>query len=364
MYDASFGINEALRGGMMKNICIGFILLITIALLSHTLGAQSLDQIAWRLTVHTAHTNHISMTLSGYNPNSFTWSFSFPNAVWAVYSIDGDVQIDGLIPPMSITISIPPGATLTEPMDHYGYVEPGYHTLQAHAFTSTGFVPIGSPAIVNVSTLNPYQMNWELIIDNVDTNGNIWMRLAVTNPLSIVWTYAFYNYPWFNFSIDGQTNPIITLPAVNYLTLQPGETQYRSMQYTGTLDPGSYILQALIDHYGSDLLVGNPVIVTVPPVSNEDLITPSLAMTVFPNPFHQSLSIAFSPSKSGLDRISVYNLKGQRIRELDSVRQSDGTLYTIWDGMDLHSNQVSNGIYVIKRIYDGGTEIRRVTLIR
>jgi len=234
----------------MRSIIIGLILLVAIALLSQTISAQSLDQIQWTLTVNSAETNHISMTLSGYNPNPFTWTHGFPNAAWAFYSIDGDVQ-SYMVPPMSISITIQAGETLTEPMDHYAYVPPGIHSLQAHALTAAGYVPLGIPVEVNIE-----------------------------------------------------------------------------------------------------------------PVSNVDGTALPLLMTVYPNPCHGSLSITGQAIKSGTARISVFNLKGQKIRDLDVMRPSDGSFTVVWDGKDMNSKPVQSGVYIIRKIHEGGSETRRVTLIR
>ncbi len=83
-----------------------------------------------------------------------------------------------------------------------------------------------------------------------------------------------------------------------------------------------------------------------PYVGNEDEIapTPSLIMDCYPNPFRRELSINVSHRNDSIDDISVYNLKGQLIRQWKEVKTNS----LKWDGTDILQRPVSSGVYLIK----------------
>lgn len=87
----------------------------------------------------------------------------------------------------------------------------------------------------------------------------------------------------------------------------------------------------------------------------------------FPNPFHSSTSIKFTIGNTGKNtEISIYNLKGQKIRSfsnLQSDRSSDQQIS--WNGKDRNGDPVGSGIYFYKLVNDNRTlDTRKMVLIR
>ena len=64
----------------------------------------------------------------------------------------------------------------------------------------------------------------------------------------------------------------------------------------------------------------------------------------YPNPSSQSMTI----ESKGIDKVSVYNIRGQLIRELAPNRSVDGINSFYWDGRDATSVKCSPGVYLIK----------------
>lgn len=83
-----------------------------------------------------------------------------------------------------------------------------------------------------------------------------------------------------------------------------------------------------------------------PYVGNDDEIAPtlSLVMDCYPNPFRRELTIIMSNRKGTIDDISVYNLKGQLIRQWKEVQTNS----LKWDGTDIHQQSAGSGVYLIK----------------
>lgn len=64
----------------------------------------------------------------------------------------------------------------------------------------------------------------------------------------------------------------------------------------------------------------------------------------YPNPSSQSITI----ESKGLDKVKVYNIRGQLIRELVPNRSVDGINSFYWDGRDASSVNCSPGVYLVK----------------
>jgi len=99
-----------------------------------------------------------------------------------------------------------------------------------------------------------------------------------------------------------------------------------------------------------------------PPVAVEDEnITPaSLSVTCYPNPMNKNLTIAMNSKTSSPAKLSIFNIKGQKVKELTS----ENSKIIVWDGNNANSVPVSNGIYLIRISDSTGTIYKRVTLVR
>lgn len=103
--------------------------------------------------------------------------------------------------------------------------------------------------------------------------------------------------------------------------------------------------------------------VTNYPVSVTDLIQkPVSALAVYPNPFNPTTTIAFSTSQTQVVEVSLYNLKGQKVRTLHKGILKSGEHKLIWDGKDNTGRTVSSGVY-FTRIETGKQSLTRKLLL-
>lgn len=81
------------------------------------------------------------------------------------------------------------------------------------------------------------------------------------------------------------------------------------------------------------------------PLGVEDDLAPETPtiISLYPNPFTDKLNMSVK-RKYDHAVLSIYNLKGQLVRELNSTQQSN----IVWDGRDSNNKTVSNGIYLVK----------------
>ncbi len=84
----------------------------------------------------------------------------------------------------------------------------------------------------------------------------------------------------------------------------------------------------------------------------------------YPNPFNPSTTIRFSLPSAGIAELVVYNIAGQKIRELTAGRMEAGTHSVVWNGRNQQGNTVSSGVYIAQLKMEGKVESRRMTLVK
>lgn len=97
----------------------------------------------------------------------------------------------------------------------------------------------------------------------------------------------------------------------------------------------------------------------------DDLVTvPVFSMSNYPNPFNPSTTITFSIPATGRVRVSIYNIKGQKVKDLINTEISLGTHKVLWDGKDTNNRDVGSGLYFFKLEIKGLTLIRKAILMK
>ncbi len=109
-----------------------------------------------------------------------------------------------------------------------------------------------------------------------------------------------------------------------------------------------------------------PIVLSELPSFTEDDILHSSTVRMFnyPNPFNPSTTISYSlPEDSGIELL-IYNIKGQKVRELESGFREKGTHNILWDGQGNNGQIVAGGVYFykLKTVYK--TISRRMVLLK
>ncbi|PKN71812.1 MAG: hypothetical protein CVU50_09850, partial [Candidatus Cloacimonetes bacterium HGW-Cloacimonetes-3] len=97
------------------------------------------------------------------------------------------------------------------------------------------------------------------------------------------------------------------------------------------------------------------VIVPVPPVA--------VISSNYPNPFNPSTTIKFGIPADGKVKITVYNIKGQKVRELLNTDMEKGYHTIVWNGRDKNYRSVSSGIYFLRLESGGQASVRKAMLM-
>ena len=108
----------------------------------------------------------------------------------------------------------------------------------------------------------------------------------------------------------------------------------------GTFDGGVHLYQQTLNITETD---------------NDQLLSSNIICSNYPNPFNSSATISFSCHRDAENtEINIYNIKGQKVKTLDCIRQlpdakATRSLYSkTWNGKDDNNKPVSSGIYFYK----------------
>ncbi|MCK4311813.1 MAG: T9SS type A sorting domain-containing protein [Candidatus Cloacimonetes bacterium] len=92
----------------------------------------------------------------------------------------------------------------------------------------------------------------------------------------------------------------------------------------------------------------------------------------YSNPFNPETTISFSVTQSAVSgsdgssfvTLDIYNIKGQKVKQLVSDQLSAGEHSIIWDGRDTNGNRVGSGIYFYKLKVGKFEKVRKMLLLK
>jgi len=84
----------------------------------------------------------------------------------------------------------------------------------------------------------------------------------------------------------------------------------------------------------------------------------------FPNPFNPNITIQYDIAEAGPVDITIFNARGQKVRNLVSETKTPASYTANWDGRDGMGRMVATGVYVIRMQAANYQKIRKVTLMK
>ncbi|NQV18780.1 MAG: T9SS type A sorting domain-containing protein [Armatimonadetes bacterium] len=98
---------------------------------------------------------------------------------------------------------------------------------------------------------------------------------------------------------------------------------------------------------------------------NEDIISNKLDFSNYPNPFNPETTISFSIHEASKIELSVYNIKGQKVKVIVNDEFEKGTHNIVWNGEDSNDKRVGSGVYFYKLKVNGKEKsVRKCLLIK
>jgi len=91
----------------------------------------------------------------------------------------------------------------------------------------------------------------------------------------------------------------------------------------------------------------------------------NINLSNYPNPFNPSTTISFSIPEESHAELSIFNIKGQRIREFKIQNSKLNIHEVVWDGREDNNKPVSSGIYLYKlQVNDKTLATRKCILLK
>jgi predicted outer membrane repeat protein len=126
---------------------------------------------------------------------------------------------------------------------------------------------------------------------------------------------------------------------------------------------GSAIIDMGAYEYGAPPYVG---------IINDQLPMTSYQLSNYPNPFKPSgagrspaTTISFQLSENGEVNLSVYNIKGQKIKTIVNEKLEQGLHQTIWDGKNDNNRYVASGVYFYElKVNNKNIAIKKCLLLK
>ena len=98
-------------------------------------------------------------------------------------------------------------------------------------------------------------------------------------------------------------------------------------------------------------------------INENPIVQPDIELDNYPNPFNPSTTISFSLQNNSNIELSIYNIKGQKVKSLVKKSFESGNHSVIWDGNDDTGKPVSSGIYLYKLNVNGKAKAVRKCLL-
>ncbi len=99
-------------------------------------------------------------------------------------------------------------------------------------------------------------------------------------------------------------------------------------------------------------------LVTVPPVTKMTL------NQNYPNPFNPETTLSFSIPADGKVELSIYNIKGQKVKTLINETMPMGGHKVVWNGKNSSNKNVSSGVYFSRLTSGGKTQVKKMLLMK
>ena len=99
-------------------------------------------------------------------------------------------------------------------------------------------------------------------------------------------------------------------------------------------------------------------------VSEASVVSASRPLAAFPNPFNPRVTIEYYVTVTGPVDVSVFDVRGRRVRTLVDQSVALGAHTVSWDGFDEFRRPVASGVYFLKATTAKGTTTQRVVLVR
>jgi flagellar hook assembly protein FlgD len=100
-------------------------------------------------------------------------------------------------------------------------------------------------------------------------------------------------------------------------------------------------------------------------INNEEIIIKNYELKNYPNPFNPDTMVECNIEKASKVKVTVYNLKGQKVKILMDSFVEQGQYNLSWNGTDDEMQKVASGNYLIELNVNGKVQtVQKCTLVK
>lgn len=92
--------------------------------------------------------------------------------------------------------------------------------------------------------------------------------------------------------------------------------------------------------------------------------SPVAILGAYPNPANPRTTVLYALERPGSVTVSLYDVSGDHLLQLDSGAKPAGTHSVVWDGRDALGRRRASGTYVVKVEHADGVALRKISLVR
>ncbi len=147
--------------------------------------------------------------------------------------------------------------------------------------------------------------------------------------------------------LNGNAEAVLPTGEYNIVVIPPAETNLRTGRFSDLLlqNDSSLVLKLFTRPASSD---GNNFIIK----------------QNFPNPFNATTNIYFEILSLTDVQIDVYNILGQKVKNLTNRKYSPGEYAIQWDGSNKQGKKTASGVYFYRIVTSQGSDSRTIVLLK
>lgn len=169
------------------------------------------------------------------------------------------------------------------------------------------------------------------------------------------------SYPDWTIQVFEQSSQIFDINPEYFYNYEGTGEMLRPLYSLNDYNHDGYIEHVVASNSMSQTFSDYLKVVTNHYVANQDetIPHPDLSVTCYPNPFSDKVTFKFGDSQCS-NSIRIYNVKGQLIKEIQSIEKSE----VVWDGKDEKGKSVSAGVYFTRLISDGKSLTTKMLMLK
>ena len=164
-----------------------------------------------------------------------------------------------------------------------------------------------------------------------------------------------------------EPQPGSTSPFLHYNIYADGnqyQTEETTYEIYGLINGQTYLILITAEYEaGESQYIGVELVYTGTLAGDEVNLFTKLCGN-YPNPFNPETTIYYQLPEDSQVEISIYNLKGQKVKTLIGEAIQAGDHSVIWNGRDEHNKPVSSGIYFYKIKNDNREIVKKMVLMK